>query len=134
QEILTLIQNQINALHARDFNKAYYNFTSPQFRQTTSFEEFKYFIESFPHLNKNKNALFGNLESKPDGVTSIQGTVTSQEGETLKVEYDFIKEGNEWKILGIKLFRPTSGPEPSAPSPQIGPNPTAYYDFQQDIE
>lgn len=126
QEILNLIENQINAIQHHDINRAYNLFTSNQFRQTTSFEDFKYFVDSFPVFSKNKNALFGNLDLHRNGIASIQGTLTSIDGQTLRVEYKFVKEGSQWKIVGIELFRPSYQPQT-----EMGPQP---YDFQADID
>jgi hypothetical protein len=115
QEILALIEDQIMAIQMTDASKAYYAFTADKFRDVTSLEEFKYFIDSFPVFSKNKNALFGNFEFK-DGIASIQGTLTATTGETLKVEYDFVKEGPQWKIIGIRLLKPPVKQEVLNPS------------------
>lgn len=105
QEILSLIENQLAAIHANDLFKAYANFTAAKFQETTTFDEFKYFVESFPVFSNNKNALFGNVDYKK-GVASIQGTLTSTTGESLRVEFNFVKEGPQWKIIGVKLLKP----------------------------
>lgn len=126
QDILILIENQINAIQHHEINRAYNLYTSQQFKQVTNFEEFKYFVESFPVFSKNKNAIFGNLDIRPNGIATIQGVLTSTDGETLNVEYKFVREGYQWRIIGIQLLRPSYQPE-------IGPNPKSY-DFQKDIE
>lgn len=126
QDILILIENQINAIQHHEINRAYNLYTAQQFKQVTNFEEFKYFVESFPVFSKNKNAIFGNLDIRPNGIATIQGVLTSTDGETLNVEYKFVREGYQWRIIGIQLLRPSYQPE-------IGPNPKSY-DFQKDIE
>jgi Domain of unknown function (DUF4864) len=105
QEILALIEDQLTAIHANNILKAYTNFTANKFQESTSLDEFKYFVESFPVFSNNKNALFGNIDYKKE-VAAIQGTLTATTGETLRVEYDFVKEGPQWKIIGIKLLKP----------------------------
>lgn len=127
-EVLSLIENQVTSIQSHNLPKAYFDYTSPEFQKATSLEEFKYFIDSFPVLSKNKNAIFGNLIFKRPGIGSIQGTMTSTTGESLKIEYDLIKEGHQWKILGIQIFRPNVQIEQG---PMPGPEP--QYDFQRDI-
>lgn len=105
KEILSLIEAQLIAAQANEISKAYFQYTANMFRDATTLEEFQYFINSFPVFGMNKNALFGNIEFKK-GVATIVGTLTATSGESRKVEYNFVKEGNQWKIAGIKLLRP----------------------------
>jgi hypothetical protein len=54
-------------------------------------------------------------------MASIQGSLTATTGETLKVVYDFVKEGPQWKIISIQLINPEQSMEQGeypAPSPR----------------
>jgi hypothetical protein len=125
QEILSLIENQLNALIHGDIQQAYFAYTSEPFRHKTSFEDFQFFVESYSVFTRNKNAFFGNIEFKLNNIVSLQGTLSSTEGEVLRIEYNLFREGSLWKIIGIQLFR-TAIPLDGGPN---APN----YDFQNDI-
>jgi hypothetical protein len=119
QDLLTMIENQLNAIQNKDYQTAYNNYTSASFRQTTPLDQFVYFITNYPAFNANKNAIFGALDFKND-VASLQGTLTSTTGETIHVEYFLEKDGGLWKILGIKLVNPAAPaaePQPRAEVP-----------------
>jgi hypothetical protein len=103
-EILSLIENQMADIQSHQIEQAYERYTSNQFKIATSLEEFTYFINGYPEFSKNKNAFFGNIEPKPEGVFSIQGTLISTTGDSMNVEYDLVKEEGSWKIIGIKVF------------------------------
>ena len=127
QDILELIENQLNAIQNKDFNRAYFLYTSNIFRGQTTFDDFKYFMEHYPIFTHNKNALFGNPDFRRTN-TVITGTLTALDGSAYKAEYHLVKEGNQWKIAGIKLY-------PLAPrkeAPKATPA-GANYDFQSDI-
>lgn len=105
KEVLTTIENQLTAIENKDYKTAYENYTTYQFQSKTSLEEFSFFVTSYPPFIANKNALFGNIESK-NGVTSIQGTLTGTDGKTVQLEYFLAKEGSLWKVMGIKIIKP----------------------------
>lgn len=128
QEILVLIEEQLAAIQAHDINRAYFLYTSDIFKQHTPFDEFQYFVENYSIFTHNKNALFGIPEFVRNGAV-IKGTLTALDGKVYRAEYHFVKENNQWKIKGIKLF-----PAPSrADMPQAVPA-GANYDFQSDIQ
>lgn len=125
EEILKLIENQMASIQAGDFVQAYNNYTSGQFREVTGLQDFSNFVKYYTVFSRNKNAFFGNLEFKNRSIATLQGTLTSTDGMNMKVEYDFIKEGTQWKIIGIELLR--------TPQPLSEIRAEKYYDFQQDI-
>lgn len=102
QAILTVIENQLNAIQNNDIEAAYYNYTSNAFRGETSFDEFKYFVTSYNIFTHNKNAFFGAPEITENNAI-IRGSLFSTSGDSYKVDYYFIKENGIWKILGIQL-------------------------------
>jgi len=123
-QILSLIESQINAIQKNDLISAYNDFTTGQFRNATTLDEFKYFITSYPVFTNTKNAYFGNADVKGDYAT-IQGTISSVQGDNSFVTYYLAREGGNWKILGIDLPKPTANEQQPEQQP---------YDFQGDIE
>ena len=125
-EILGLIEGQINAIQSSDLNSAYSDFTGSAFRSETSFDEFKYFITSYPIFTKTKNAYFGGVDIRGNNAM-LQGMLSATDGETSKVDYYLVKEGNIWKILGMRLNN-------AAPYSERHEKAARAYDFQQDIQ
>jgi Domain of unknown function (DUF4864) len=118
QDILELLEGQINALQQSDINKAYTAYASMQFKDKTALNEFQYFIESYPSFSKNRNAFFAGMQFKKNYQAVIQGVLSAITNETLKVEYDLIKENGQWRILNIQILRPKNPVEQELPAPQ----------------
>lgn len=96
-----IIQNELIALRAGDIEKAY-SYTSPDFQNITSYEDFKNFIDQVPALKDNKSASFSGIKVVNDkGLVS--GTVIGNDGTSTPVEFLLIREGKVWKIEGISI-------------------------------
>ena len=66
----------------------------------TSFDNFKTFVSQYPVLQNNKNIRFS--ERKIEGSLGyLKGSLEGSDGSTVQIEYQLIKENNEWKILSI---------------------------------
>lgn len=96
------IYNQLSALRAGDLEKAYYSYTSKDFQNATSLDDFKKFINLVPALNNNKSASFTE-RGFTNNEGTVKGTLQSKENITTPVEYKLRKEGGTWKILGIQV-------------------------------
>lgn len=115
--LLTPIEGQLKALKAGDINTAY-SYTSNQFQQATSLEQFTTFVNQYPSLKSNKDYSFTNRTNE-NGIGTVDGKLTAADGTVVPVEYKLVKENNEWKILGIDI-NPTGGTNntSSSPTPQ----------------
>lgn len=102
---LALIENQLAALREGDVDKAYFLYTSLEFKKTTSLKQFKQFIGSSRVFSENKSFHFNSVNFEK-AIATFEGTLISKEGEALQTEYDLIQEDGKWKILGIQLFKP----------------------------
>lgn len=127
QEILEVIENQLSAVQAKDYKKAYLDYTAEAMRERTTLDRFIYYVKYYSVLNHNKNALFGNPEYRKN-IAILRGTLTGTDGSSYKAEYHLIKEGTQWKVLGLQLIPVT----PPITHPQSTPA-GANYDFQSDI-
>ncbi len=127
QNILEVIENQLNAIQKHDYKSAYENYTSEPLRGRISFDQFVDYVNSYSVINHNKNALFGNPEFTQHQAI-MRGTLTATDGTVYKAEYHLIKEGNQWKVHGLKLT--PVAPRIEAPEPSHA---GADYDFQGDI-
>lgn len=118
ERLVDTVDNQLSALKRDDINQAYYDYTAKDFQQTTSLEEFRHFIKSYPIFIHNQSAHFTERNVK-DHVGTLKGHLTSEEHVKIPVEYKLIKEEGKWKILSIRLLQsPTSTTPPPAATVQ----------------
>jgi Domain of unknown function (DUF4864) len=104
QEILETIEAQLYAIRSNDIAKAYNLYTTANFKQATSLQEFKNLVQKFSVLAKNKTLSLTFIAFQED-VASVTGSISSTSDEVLTIEYDLQNENGNWKIMGIQLFK-----------------------------
>ena len=119
-ELLAPIQAQITAIRNGNYIKAYSDYTSTTFRQVTSQEEFDRFLKNHPIFHANRSAQFDDV-AFDNNVAIYTGMLTAEDGNSVPVEFDLIKEEGRWKVLSIKVLGDT-------------PNSNAQVDPSQPIE
>lgn len=104
-EFLNAIDGQILSLREKNCAKAYYNYTSLDFRRHTTFEDFIKLVEAHSPLRDNHSIELASIQfSEKSGL--YFGTITAADGEMLGIEYLLIMENSDWKIHGLSLKRP----------------------------
>lgn len=104
KQLLDMFQKQLKQIREGNIAQAYREFTSKEFQQATSLEDFESFLKNFTVLTKNKSLKIHALFFE-NNTGTIQGVLTSESGESLNVDYDVIEENGQWKIMGIQLFK-----------------------------
>lgn len=92
---------QLKAIHDGDIDKAY-SMTSAAFKEQTSLENFKKYVEKYPILAKYKDVSF-NERRVENGTGYLNGTIEDESGAKMQIEFQLVKEENVWKIQGIRL-------------------------------
>lgn len=100
-----VIENQLSAIRSGEINEAYTAYTSKEFRNITNLENFERFVKNFRAISNNKTVKIDHV-SMLNNIATLQVTLTGQGNEDMGAEYDLIKEGDQWKILGIQMIRP----------------------------
>lgn len=95
-----VIQAQLNDLVNNQIEEAYNKYSSKEFKKSTPLDVFGDFIEKYPVFRNHKAVIFDKLVFN-NNVPTFSGTVTAKDGKEFKVEYDFIKEDDAWKIMHI---------------------------------
>ncbi len=95
-------REQLNALRAHDFAKAY-SYTSAAFKRATSLQQFTEFVRAYPSLIENRDSTFNERSIDQNGTGTIRGTVEGADGSTTPIVYELIKENGEWKIQSIVI-------------------------------
>ena len=99
--IVKAAEKQLNLLKSGDMKGAY-ALTSQEFQRSVSYDAFLAYVNKYEVLKNNKDHKFTSRETQGDTGT-IQGTLTATDGTVAPVEYKFLKEGGEWKILSVDL-------------------------------
>lgn len=99
--IVGTIKDQLSALRSGDMVTAY-SYTSKDFRNVTSLEDFESFVKNYSALNNNTDTSFTTREIK-NGEGIVKGTLTGKDGEKIAVEYHLVKENGTWKILRVVI-------------------------------
>ncbi len=99
--IVKVAEEQLSLIKSGDINGAY-ALTSGTFKQATSLEVFTDFVNAYPVLSKNASVSF--TERQVEGVQGyLYGTITAEDGTTMIIEYELIKENDAWRVVGINL-------------------------------
>lgn len=123
---LSVVQNQLNSIKNHQLTEAYYAYTSKEFQATTSLDDFKKFINTFPILTHFSEK---NLKNMPDQneLKSVKSTFTDASQHFMTLYFQLIKEGEAWKILNIKTT-------PHEDEVSSHPQNDEYQDILQPIE
>lgn len=102
-----VIDKQLEALRQDDISKAYYEYTSKDFQATTSLDQFRQFVQAYPVFLNNQSAHF-TQRSIEHNIRTLKGKLTSLDHVETPIEYKLIKEDSKWKILSVRLIKPSS--------------------------
>jgi hypothetical protein len=116
QPLLEVIQKQLEALKNNNIAKAYEEYTSKEFKSSTSLKQFEDFVNTYEVFAKNAKSSFDKLMFN-NNIGTYSGTFTDPNNRVFTFEYDLIQEGGKWKILHIQLTPVKSDTVPAKPDP-----------------
>lgn len=108
-----VVREQVDAIQNNKLTQAYYDYTAKEFQATTSLDDFKKFVKSFPLLLKHISEEFENLEDQND-VKNVKGLLKGEDGGSLTLHFQLLPEDNTFKILNIKAI-----PSSNAVTPEL---------------
>jgi hypothetical protein len=100
------IKKQLEDIRQQDLSKAYFEFTSEDFKKSTPQKDFEAFVKGQPALSFNTGVKFRNL-SFDNNIANISGTLQTKDGKNYPVEYSLVLENDIWKIVHIQIQPPT---------------------------
>lgn len=95
------VARQLAALKAGNMEAAYSE-TSEAFRQATSQDAFRKFIDEYPILKDAADHSFPT-RNITNGEGYLRGSLTSSTGGVTPIEYRLVKENDAWKIIYINV-------------------------------
>lgn len=99
------VEGQLQALKNGEIPKAYHEFVAKTFKESTSQDAFRKFLNAFPVMTRYAAAEF--KEPVIDKTTAlIEVNLYDQFGTTI-IEYTLGIENNQWKIWGIRVLEQT---------------------------
>ncbi|MDX1900742.1 MAG: DUF4864 domain-containing protein [Gammaproteobacteria bacterium] len=102
-------REQLSAIKSGDVTSAY-NMTSAAFKQATSMDDFKKFVDSYPVLSNYKDVTFSERKVE-NGAGYLNGTIEGADGSQMKIEFQLVKEGSAWKVQAIQLSKAGLNPD-----------------------
>lgn len=121
EKVLASIRGFFDALQKFDISKAYYAYTTKQFRKAVTLDDFKIFVKKYSVLGRNKSFISGNPLFK-ENLATVQTKLTSADSKVQNAELQLIQEDAEWKILAIHLLKtPLKKKPPNSLSKNIRP-------------
>ncbi|GAB4234308.1 MAG: hypothetical protein Tsb0021_13550 [Chlamydiales bacterium] len=103
QALMTVLEDQLEALRNRDYSKAYYAYVSDEFEKSTSLEEFKDFIRSHPLFMDYTT--IEEVEGIKEGKIRLLRIRLQNQNQSSYVDYRFVKRAGDWKVWGIQILR-----------------------------
>jgi hypothetical protein len=116
---LRVVNQQLEAIRNGDVQKAY-SYCSSGFKQATSYESFRDFVEGDEVMRSPRE--FASTNRNLEGNTAtLDGTIVGTNGHKMPAKYTLVKEAGAWRIQYIKVDpEQASGAEtPREPSPPV---------------
>lgn len=110
----TVVESQLQLIQEKKFTEAYYSYTSKDFQEATSLENFKKFIANFPLFSEKHKLKFESIDK--DGEIHA---LLNHENEHLKVVYTLSKDNNDLLIRAIEVLE---GEDPKQPLQEFDPS------------
>lgn len=104
QPLLDVVEGQLKLLRTLEIEKAYNDYTTKEFRNKTSLDDFKKLIAKYKVLANNNLFQYQSFYVEDD-IASLGGELHSIDGVAVPVEFDFILEDGQWKIMGIQIYQ-----------------------------
>lgn len=101
KELLSVIENELNALKLGDIRRAYYDYLSDQLKSENTLEVYETFVKKYPIFFD-----FDSIHILEPFIEENIARVTveiKRDGESSEIEYILEMENGEWKIAGMHV-------------------------------
>lgn len=101
-----IVMDQLDAIRMGDSSKAYYAYTTKNFRKAVSLEDYKVMVNAFKPFSQNRTFLPSSTDTEGARVIKITGKLIATDNEMMLARFDMLFEDDEWKIQNIQLSQP----------------------------
>ncbi|MBU0498993.1 MAG: DUF4864 domain-containing protein [Gammaproteobacteria bacterium] len=100
-DLQATVDSHLASLRSGDIESAYGQ-TSPEFKQATSLDAYKKFVETYPVLTKHSAFSFDSRGFE-NNRGQVMGHLTDGSNKLAKIEFQMVKIEDKWMIQGIDL-------------------------------
>lgn len=98
-----VVMDQLDSIRMGDSSKAYYAYTTKDFRKAVTLEDFKVMVSAFKAFSQNRTFLPSSTETEGARIIKITGKLIATDNEMMLARFDMLYEDDEWKIQNIQL-------------------------------
>ncbi len=103
QTLTQTAKNQLTALKRGNYSRGYYLYTSDNYQEQNTLEQFRNWVKARPILTDNDSVDFFGENIRGDHAT-LSGELKTNEGSLVPIIYRMSKEYGEWKIDSIQTM------------------------------
>lgn len=104
EDLVDVAKNQLNALKQGQIAEAYSDYSSKEFKEATSEDAFREFINHYSVLMEDPVFTFHKPMIR-NGIGTLSAIAKSNK-KTVHVKYYFVYEDRKWKIWSVRIFSP----------------------------
>lgn len=105
EDVKAVIEKQLAAIHSGDLSTAYTTYTSKEFQQTSSKDDFSKFLEEHPILKSNPSIKWSEIHFEQN-MAAVEVEFVSQEHKKT-ADYRLVHTKDGWKILSLVFMDAT---------------------------
>lgn len=99
-----VVLDQFEAIQQKKYAESYYAFTSKEFQQVTSLDQYKTFLNNLPFIQDREAKIEVLKEIKEVNLTLVEVEITDKNGVKTLIDFQVGKEDDEFKIESIKAL------------------------------
>ena len=116
---ISTIEGQLNALREHDISKAYQDYTTKEFQQATTLDQYKEAIKDYPLLSESTKVNYDFTHTTLDRDHVTIPVILQKGNDSLLVDVALVKIGNDWKIWGTEVKEATPTLADAAATPTV---------------
>ena len=131
REILQLVQEFLELIRQKAYDKAYAEYASTGFKRSLTLEKFENFFKQYPEFAQSHSSHFDKLVFTNQTV-AFEGTLKLSDTQEMPVEFDLTQEEGKWKIVHIYAL-PLVDLSKAKENLSVGVNPSGLMEFSKAV-
>jgi N-acetylneuraminic acid mutarotase len=97
-----IVTDHFQKIEDGQIEEAYREDTAEIFKETTTLNEYENFTEQY-EVFENFESFSSSSVVQENDIVTIEGTIKAEDGQTVPVIINLVKENDEWKIANMQL-------------------------------